>query len=91
MLSTVTDKGQVTLPKPLRDRLGIQPGSKVEFALQPDDTVRMRVLTRGSAGLYGLLAVPGEASRSIDDIDSAITAAVVQRVAAKGPAPRSRR
>lgn len=27
----VTEKGQVTIPKPVRDRLGIQPGSEVEF------------------------------------------------------------
>ena len=80
MLSTVTDKGQITLPKLLRDRLGIQPGSKVEFALQPDDTVRLRVLARGSAGLFGLLAVPGEAARTLDQIDAGITATVARRV-----------
>ena len=27
----VTEKGQVTIPKPIRDRLGINPGSEVEF------------------------------------------------------------
>lgn len=27
----VTEKGQVTIPKPIRDRLGIGPGSEVEF------------------------------------------------------------
>jgi AbrB family looped-hinge helix DNA binding protein len=27
----VTEKGQVTIPKPIRDRLGISPGSEVEF------------------------------------------------------------
>jgi len=82
VLSTVTDKGQITLPKALRDKLGIRPGSKVEFALQPDETVRMRVLKRGSAGLFGLLAVPGEATRSLDEIDAGVTAAVCKRAAA---------
>jgi AbrB family looped-hinge helix DNA binding protein len=79
MLSTVTDKGQITLPKALRDRLGIRPGSKVEFALQSDDSVRLRVLARGSAGLFGLLAAPGEPARSIEDIDAGIAAAVARR------------
>lgn len=32
-MSTVTSKGQVTLPKPLRDRLGLKPGSKVDFQI----------------------------------------------------------
>jgi AbrB family looped-hinge helix DNA binding protein len=27
----VTEKGQVTIPKDIRDRLGITPGSEVEF------------------------------------------------------------
>jgi antitoxin PrlF len=27
----VTVKGQVTIPKPIRDRLGLTPGSRVEF------------------------------------------------------------
>jgi len=79
MLSTVTDKGQITLPKALRDRLGIHPGSKVEFSLQSDDSVRLRVLARGSAGLFGLLAVPGEATRPLEDIDIGVAAAVAQR------------
>jgi len=30
----VTEKGQVTIPKHIRDRLGIRPGSEVEFRLQ---------------------------------------------------------
>lgn len=30
----VTEKGQVTIPKPIRDRLGIVPGSEVEFVAE---------------------------------------------------------
>jgi AbrB family looped-hinge helix DNA binding protein len=33
MGTTVTSKGQVTIPKAVRDRLGITPGSEVEFSL----------------------------------------------------------
>jgi len=36
MATTVTSKGQVTIPKPVRDRLGITPGSAVEFEMMPD-------------------------------------------------------
>jgi antitoxin PrlF len=39
MPTTVTSKGQVTIPKPVRDRLGIEPGSTVEFELAPDGRV----------------------------------------------------
>lgn len=36
MTVTVTRKGQVTIPKPVRDRLGINPGSKVDFEIADD-------------------------------------------------------
>ena len=39
MATTVTTKGQVTIPKPARDHLGIKPGNAVEFELAPDGRV----------------------------------------------------
>ncbi|MEN3791130.1 AbrB/MazE/SpoVT family DNA-binding domain-containing protein [Fulvimarina sp. MAC3] len=33
----VTEKGQVTIPKPIRDKLGIGPGSEVDFVQSGDD------------------------------------------------------
>ena len=38
----VTVKGQVTIPKPIRDRLGLVPGSAVEFVVEPDGQVSLR-------------------------------------------------
>lgn len=83
MISTVTDKGQVTLPKAIRDRLGISAGTRIDFEIQPDDTLKVRVLTRGATGLFALIARPGEAARSQDDIDAGIAAAVVERARRK--------
>jgi AbrB family looped-hinge helix DNA binding protein len=42
--TSVTSKGQVTIPKTVRQRLGIRQGSKVEFALAGDH-VEMRVVS----------------------------------------------
>ncbi|WP_457585198.1 AbrB/MazE/SpoVT family DNA-binding domain-containing protein [Ensifer canadensis] len=39
MTTTVTAKGQVTIPKPVRDLLGIVPGSKVDFQRAADGSV----------------------------------------------------
>lgn len=38
----VTKKGQVIIPKPVRDRLGIGPGSQVEFELAEDGRAFLR-------------------------------------------------
>lgn len=47
MANTVTSKGQVTIPKPIRERLGIKPGSAVAFELTADGRV---VLTKVDGG-----------------------------------------
>jgi AbrB family looped-hinge helix DNA binding protein len=39
MSTTVTSKGQVTIPKRIRDVLGVKPGSAVDFILDKDGRV----------------------------------------------------
>jgi AbrB family looped-hinge helix DNA binding protein len=55
--TSVTSKGQVTIPKALRQRLGIRQGSRIEFLLQGDQVV-LRVAnmpTAESASGFGML------------------------------------
>ncbi len=47
-ITSVTSKGQVTIPKELRQQLGIRQGSRIEFLLV-DDHVEMRVRSSPSA------------------------------------------
>jgi AbrB family looped-hinge helix DNA binding protein len=54
MTSLVGPKGQVVIPKVLRDQLGIVPGDEVDFALD-DEAVRVAPV-RGRASLRGSLA-----------------------------------
>ncbi|MDO8361172.1 MAG: AbrB/MazE/SpoVT family DNA-binding domain-containing protein [Devosia sp.] len=39
MSATVTAKGQITIPKAVRDALGVKPGSKVEFKRLDDGQI----------------------------------------------------
>lgn len=41
MPTTVTSKGQVTIPKPVRDLLGLRPGSRVSFHRTDDGRVEL--------------------------------------------------
>ena len=59
-IATVSDKGQVTLHKRLREQLGILPGTRLEFCLGADGVLQANVLPKGSAALADLLARPGE-------------------------------
>ena len=45
----VTEKGQVTIPKEIRDRLGIGPGSEVDFVASGNGALLVRV-DRGARG-----------------------------------------
>ena len=38
-MTTLTSKGQVTIPKPVRDRLGVKPGDEVAFEMAQDGRV----------------------------------------------------
>lgn len=73
---TVSEKGQVTLPKQLRDQLGIVPGTRLQFAVEADGRLHVQVLSKGSEGLFGLLARPGEPPRSLQEMDEAVSRSV---------------
>ena len=77
--ATVSDKGQITLPKQLRDQLGIGPGSRLALSVLADGGLRVQLLATGSSALAGLLARPGDATRSLADMDAAVTSAVTGR------------
>ena len=79
MLATVTDKGQVTVPKEIRDKTGIAPGSRLDFEIQDDGTLRVRVLTRGAGNLFGLMHRADIKPRSIEEMDQGIASAVGAR------------
>jgi AbrB family looped-hinge helix DNA binding protein len=49
MAAKVTAKGQVTIPKKIRDLLGIQAGSKVAFTLAEDGRVNLSKIDKESA------------------------------------------
>ena len=79
MLATVSDKGQVTVPKNIRDQLHIATGSKLDFQVEQDGSLRVRVLVRGSDNLFGLVHRPGIKPLSIKAMDEGIVAATQAR------------
>ncbi len=55
MKAVVSEKGQVTIPKPLRDRLGLRPGQVLEFEIADGALVGRCVRKRDPLDeLYGL-------------------------------------
>jgi AbrB family looped-hinge helix DNA binding protein len=67
--STVSEKGQVTLPKPLREALGIRTGERVEFELD-GEAIRLKKRPDRDrlAELYGSLKLPASVDELIDEM-----------------------
>jgi antitoxin PrlF len=57
--STLTSKGQTTIPKAIRDSLRMKTGDRMTFTLMPDGVVLMRVKNKRVADLAGLLHKKG--------------------------------
>jgi AbrB family looped-hinge helix DNA binding protein len=57
--STLTTKGQTTIPKAIRDKLAMKSGDRMTFTLMPDGTVVMRVKNRSVLQLAGSLRKKG--------------------------------
>ena len=53
--STLTSKGQTTIPKDIRESLAMQTGDRMTFTLMPDGTVLLRVKNKSVMGLAGRL------------------------------------
>jgi len=54
MESAITVKGQATIPKPIREHLGLQPGDRVKFFVHPDGSVVL-LPTLPASALRGIL------------------------------------
>ena len=77
MQATITSKGQVTLPKPVRDRLRLRPGDKIDFILEEDGCLRVTPVTSSVTQLKGMVPKP-ETSISLEAMDEAVAGAVTR-------------
>lgn len=56
MATRMTSKGQVTIPKPVRDALGLRAGASVEFVLNGDGHFVLQTARRPKRALRGRYA-----------------------------------
>jgi antitoxin PrlF len=78
-VATLTSKGQITLPAPMRAKLRLTAGSKVMFEEQPDGSFLVRKKTGDISDLKGLLKAKGR-PLTVEEMDEAIAAAAAERV-----------
>ncbi|HQR16422.1 MAG TPA: AbrB/MazE/SpoVT family DNA-binding domain-containing protein [Nitrospira sp.] len=58
--STLTSKGQTTIPKDVRERLNLQPGDRLEFVIDEDGRVVVLPASVDASELAGMLKRPAK-------------------------------
>jgi AbrB family looped-hinge helix DNA binding protein len=66
--TTMSIKGQVTIPREVRERLGLQAGDKIAWSLLSNGTVVVRPKTRRLVDLVGMLTRPGQPGVTVDEM-----------------------
>jgi antitoxin PrlF len=71
-VATLTNKGQVTIPKAIRTSLGLHSGDKLEFVITETGAALIRPVTKKVDEVFGILHKPERKPVSIEEMDAAI-------------------
>ena len=77
--STITAKGQTTVPKEIRDRLKLKPGDRIEYVVTDSGDVVLKARNRRMADFAGILGKLPGGPLTIEEMDDAIAASVTER------------
>ncbi len=72
--ATITSKGQITIPKAVREHLHVAEGDRIDFHFGEDGSVRLIPLARPVHELFGMLHRPGMKPVSVEQMNEDIAA-----------------
>ncbi len=78
MQATITSKGQITLPKALRDHLHLSAGDRVEFIIDSGNVVRLLPHLSSVKNLKGMLPRPIRAV-TLEQMDQSIADGIANK------------
>lgn len=70
--ATITTKGQVTIPKAVRDALLLNTGDRIEFVLTDNKEAIIRPISKKVDEVFGILHKPGRKAVSIKAMNDGI-------------------
>lgn len=79
VLATVTSKGQVTIPKSVREALQIKAGDQIELTVESDRTVIMRPVSKRVDHVFGRLRKKVKSSLTTEEMDAAVKKRMLDR------------
>lgn len=75
----VTSKGQVTIPKKIREKLNLKPGDKLLFEETKQGEVKISTQKKSIKDLRGILRRPGQKARSVEEMNKGIAEYLKQK------------
>jgi len=78
-ISTLTSKGQITIPKSVRDRLRLKTGDRLEFRVEEDGSVRIYPIARKVSEVFGVFAEKASRPYSTKEIDERVRKSLRKR------------
>ena len=72
--ATLTSKGQITIPKTVRESLNLHTGDRIEFVVHGSSEALVRPITKPVDEVFGKLHDPTQPALTVEDMDAAIAA-----------------
>jgi antitoxin PrlF len=76
--ATLTSKGQITLPKEVREHFHLSEGDRLEFVIRGDGEVHVRPVSGSYLALAGMLWRPGRPAPSAERLEKELTRTLVE-------------
>ncbi len=67
--STITAKGQTTVPADVRARVQAKPGTRLVWTVTPDGTIVVRAKTKSILDMAGMLKAPKGKRVAVEDMN----------------------
>ncbi|TFH14899.1 MAG: AbrB/MazE/SpoVT family DNA-binding domain-containing protein [Lentisphaerales bacterium] len=70
--ATLTSKGQITIPKSIRESLHLHTGDRVAFLVHGDAEAVLKPVTKSVDEVFGTLRDKAQPRRSIEEMNAAV-------------------
>jgi antitoxin PrlF len=71
--STLTSKGQITIPNSIRKRFHLRAGNRLEFRVTKEGDIRLSPATLSVDDVFGMLKRTGKKAHSVDEMNQALS------------------
>ena len=78
-IATITTKGQITIPKKIRDKLRLSAGDKIEFVMLDEGEAVIRPVSKRVDDVFGILHKTGQKTLTVEQINKKIRQKMKER------------